>query len=503
MKKKLCTFLAMAIVMGSLAACSGNTGNTGNDGNTGSSSTSAPSPAVTEGKDSNSKASEGTKGIDPASVKGKVVVSIPNWGGDLQNDMKREGLDKLNELYPNVELVMDNWAGGEGLGKFLTVKASAGALPDVVMGWDSLGFFHTQNWIAPLNDLLETDAEAQYIPESALDAFSLKGKAYALPTSVVFNAVIVNLDMLETINEDIPSYNWTIDEFMRLAKKATTDELSGITNSKLIANLLSTASDPVLCIDQFNPETFKFDFTNGSWEKGIKYVAELKAVKGLFGDELKNQFLRDSGKADDYEKKFGKDANAMGESKILMHFEGTWEKGGWHKHLPFNWDYYPIPQDPAVGYKNPAGFNYVFMTPVVKAENKQAAYEVAKFLGHGSYGNIVRLQNAYDRPDEATGTHAPNFVPASLHPDVIAKLKESKTIKPGEMFMYENMANSVRGDVSKGTVDIGSIINPLLDPIRDDLQTGKLAPASVAADIEAKVNAEFEKAFNEVLSSLK
>lgn len=493
MKKIIMATLALVISMGMvLGGCSKNDAKTTTSSGSGSGGGTA---------DNSSAGTDEVKGIDPATVKGKVVVSFPNWGATLEEDMKTEAMDKFNDIYPGVELVYDSWIGTEGLDSYLTVKASAGQLPDVVKGWNSMGFYHTQGWVAPLNEFLETDPDAQYIPKVAKDSFSINDKLYAVPFDVVFNAILVNLDLLETLNEDVPDYDWTIDEFIRLSKKATTDEYSGITSSWNLANILGTSTDPDLWLDQYDPVAQKFNFTNGSWARGIKYVNDLKAVKGLFGDELKNQVLRDAGEVDDYEKKFGKDADALKESKILFHPDGTWEKGGWHKGLPFNWDYFPVPQDADVGFKNPAHFNYIFMTTAVKDENKQAAYEVLKYLGHGSQGTLNRLANAYAAEDPETGSHAVHAVPATLHPDVIAKLKESKTMKPGEMYLYEKMDNCVRGDISKTTVDIGAIINPQLDPIRDDLMTGKISPDAVASDIETKVNAEFEKLYGDVVAS--
>ena len=51
---------------------------------------------------------------------------------------------------------------------------------------------------------------------------------YAVPSYLLFSSVVVNLDLLDELNLDVPGYDWTIDEFVELAKAATTTSTSGI-----------------------------------------------------------------------------------------------------------------------------------------------------------------------------------------------------------------------------------------------------------------------------------
>ncbi len=460
------------------------------------STTTTPDPTA----EPETQEEEAPAAINPADVTGTISYCFPTWG-DLEADEKAQ-LELFRQKYPNITVNVSAYVGWEGLTQYLTTAAAAGQLPDVVQGWDSLGFFISQGWISPISDMLEKDDEAQYVPKALWDSFSYGGKVYAAPWGTVHNAIIVNLDMLESMNEDPPAYDWTIDEFMRLAKKATTDTTSGLTHTWNLWNTFATTSSDKLWMDVYNPETHTFDYTSGAFEKGINYVKELKSIKGLISDEMKDATLTDNGMMDDYQKKFGKDADALREGKVLFHIDGTWERGGWHSTLPFNWDYYPYPQMPGVGYRNPVHANYAFITTAVKDENRQAAFELMKYKSYGKEGTIDSIEVAINTPNENITHDAVGF-PSSTHPDIIAKLKEAKNTLPGQWFMHENMGNAPRGDTNKITVDIAALVNPHLEPILQDLVTGKINPSAVAKDLEDKVNAEFKVQWAELEAKFK
>ena len=82
------------------------------------------------------------------------------------------------------------------------------------------------------------------VMEDALDAginnYTYFDHLYALPYRVQFNGIMVNLDLIETKNLDEPDYDWTIDEFVDLAKKATDNKHRKGPKNIFVAFLLQT-----------------------------------------------------------------------------------------------------------------------------------------------------------------------------------------------------------------------------------------------------------------------
>jgi len=74
--------------------------------------------------------------------------------------------------------------------------------------------------------------------------------------------------------------------------------------------------DPKSAIYGFDPSLGKFRLQNSAWASAIALQKELKSIPGLVSDDLKNDQLRQQGLLDDYQKKFGKDADAFREGKV-------------------------------------------------------------------------------------------------------------------------------------------------------------------------------------------
>jgi multiple sugar transport system substrate-binding protein len=416
---------------------------------------------------------------DPTKVTGEVNYGVYNWG----MDEAKQTVEAFNKVYPNVKVNITGFDGD--LNAYLTAQAASSTLPDVVFGWENLNFPISQGWVKPLDEFLEKDPEAKNLPANIIENYKFKEKTYAVPKALQFNAILVNLDLVEQLNMDKPSYEWTIDQFKEYATKATTDKTSGINHLWDFDDFMTAMYSKTSAQRGFDTETGKFNFTDGSWVKAVNLNKELKAVPGLVSDDLKNEDLRNEGKEDDYEKKFGKDADALRESKIIFGFHGTWDYS-WIKSMNYKYDFYPLPQDASVGYREGVHADHAYMMSTAKSP--EASYEFLKWISFGKDGSLYRIDALKNKVDE-NGQAAPDFyIPATNDADVVSAFKALDFVPNGIKYMFDNKDKGFRGDLYKVVPDYSKIVDEIVRPQTDNVKAGKADAAAIAAELEKKAN---------------
>lgn len=436
--------------------------------------------AKTNTKTNNEPSKQEETKADPTKITGTVNFGVYNWGTE---DYKKI-VEGFNKVYPNVTVNISGFDGD--LNTYLTSQASSNSLPDVVFGWENLNFPISQGWVKPLDEFLSKDEEIKNVDSKLMDTYKFGGKTYAVPIGLQFNSILVNLDLVEQLNMDKPSYEWTIDQFKEYAKKATTEKYSGINHLWDFEDPMTGMFSKTLGERGFDDKTGKFNFTDGSWVKAISTQKELKAVPGLVSDDLKNEKLTKAGKEDDYGKKFGKDADALREGKVLFGFHGTWDLS-WIKTMSYNYDLYPLPQDPAVGYRQTVHADQAFMMSTAKSP--QAAFELLKWLSYSKEGTLARLDYNMNKVDK-DGKPAPDFfIPVTNDPDVIKAFKSIAIVPEGVKYMFDHLDKSFRADLYKVIPDYSKVIDEVVRPQSDLVRSGKLDASAISAELEQKTNA--------------
>ena len=414
-----------------------------------------------------------------ATVFANAEITVSVWSWDVDNYKKIA--EEFNKYYPNIDInIVANEPDVNG---YLTAKVAARqALPDVVaQSWDPLSYPVSQGWVYPLNEFLEDDPYIDYVPESVREAFVYRDKVYALGERLHFEAIVLNLDLLEKLNLPKPKYEWTVNEFKNYLRRATTREYSGINQLWEFDTFMAAVLSDKTTFWSFDPEKKEFDLVNGGWIPAITLQKELKSIPGLVSDDLINEELRNEGQLDDYQKKFGQDADAFRESKVLAGFEATYD-WSWVKTLPWNFDYYPVPHDPEIGMRIPVHINYTFVTSTTK--HPKEAYLFARFISFDPRGVIARL-NLYK--EEENGRLIDFFVPATMHPDVLAHFEEMK-IPDGVKYMLNNLDKTVRIDMWKTVPGWFEVIWDIIFPVNEKIRSGAAQPQAVAAETQEKAN---------------
>jgi len=303
---------------------------------------------------------------------------------------------------------------------------------------------------------------------------------------------MVNLDLVEQLNMDPPSYEWTVDEFREYLINATTNVYSGINHLWGFEEVMTGMFSKNLHQLAYDPIERKFKFTEGSWVRAINFQKSLKSVPGLVSDDLKNDEIRNAGGLDDYQKKFGKDADALREGKVLMGFHGTWDLS-WIRTMNYMYDMYPLPQDPNIGYREALHADHAFMMSTTKYP--EAAFEFLKWRSYGRDGVLTRL-NIMKNKTDAAGNLTPDFIiPATNDPEVVKFFKSLDFVPEGVKFMYDNVDKAFWADFYKIVPDWSKALDEVIIPKSEEVRQGKVEAAAIAAELETRANQIIQNAW--------
>jgi ABC-type glycerol-3-phosphate transport system substrate-binding protein len=509
MTRKTVSLILTAILMLALFAGCQSTSSTppANDPNP---NADTNTPADTENPSANENLPAET---NPYETTGSISIGYPEG----ERDEIVPVLDAFRAMYPNITLVDVPFAGSEGgsFNKFLTERAASNDMPDVMwLDWNDFAPQVASGYVMPLNEFFEKDPEAAYVPSGMTDPYTFNGKLYAFPCQMNAMGITINLDMLEDLNLDKPSYDWTWDEFVEFVKAGISADTAGAALLEDLDVTYSAQADGFFAT-AYDYKNQKFDFTN-QWVPAMNRYAELNAIPGLnawamkFPKDENGQTPLDS----DYVAKFGeegKDDNhyLFKNGLALLCTNATWNDNWMRNECKINWDYWPYPRMGDDPVKTPIHVDCSYVTSTSK--DKEAAFELLKWLTYGLEGNLQRLDIFAARGDKQqvegdTKLLKTWFIPCTQHPDVIAKFEENPHLTEGFKALYKSTSNSIRGDLNKFLPNFGEFwdANGVWGKL-DDVRQGRAAAADVAAELDTLLNAglaEQMEAFNSKLAAL-
>lgn len=459
-KKIFALPLVLSLVLALLAACGGGKDNADNE---------ASSAAPTASASPSASASETPKESEPpAWTNEKITLKFASW-----EDEKVEAamLKAFMEKYPNITVEKDKaivWPFEESL----ATAAAAGNMPDVFWLKDvPLGV--QNDWLYDISGLWDADEEALTVYKNTAAAMVYNGKRVASPTFQFVMGVYLNKTLFEKNNVPLPSYNWTIDEMLELAKKFSKpkDYIYGIHGPW--GNLLFDEYFPMQHDEKLGYNTWdgeKFHFTSQHWIDGYNKKLELinlKIADVMTGEEKK--------------KEFG-DENAWTFQKghVAMQIDGSWNTG-WlpadmQKSGAGDVEFYPYPGG-AAGQRMPAILDFIGVSSTTK--HPEAAYELSKFMTWGKEGWLKRIDIMKE-----LGIPIDKY-PLSDQPEIFAKL-ELEFKSGGEKEVLKLLPNAVPGPAIPGVNDWWNWVNE--NKIIEKINSGEFKAADKAKELEDKAN---------------
>lgn len=304
------------------------------------------------------------------SVSGKVTFAI--WSDAVENASWDPMIARFNELQPDIEIEMmaipaESWAG---FFDAVSTRIAGGVVPDVIrVATEGMRLFASRGLVHPLDEYLERDQEelAEFfedvhpnLVEWSNELSSTDGQTYYMPHGFNTVAMWVNTEVFADAGVELPTDDWTWDDFMAAAET--------ITQPGQVFGFHAPA--------EYFTGIMPWMLTNGAstlnadWSEST--IATPEAIESV-------QFMRDLVDKQISPRPGGEfDAVAMSaQGRLAMFGAGRWATAGVRdaelvdKMQMFHW-----PQK--AGQGSPVGWDG---HPIMSAsENKDAAWEWVKFL---------------------------------------------------------------------------------------------------------------------------
>lgn len=436
-------------------------------------------------------------------LKGNVTVSI-----DTARPTDYEALfDTFKKLYPNITLKFDYFMSSDATSaaEFLTTRAAAGKLPDVVFDEaGNLPLYVSQGWLYPLDDFVKNDPDFKYVPTNIVNCYKYADKLYALPQQAHFDMILLNLDAMDALNIKEPSLSWTVADYENMLKKGTTNVYSGTENLFHVIRLFSGVMASTNDIGQFgyNRSSRKYEFSK-SFNNALRKSRELRTISGVEAWNLRNSgtSLQNS----DYAKKFGtsnlSDPNmAFKLGKTLTHAVGTWEYSTLKSSLKFDWELWPYPQN--VQGQMPVHVDHSFMLST--CQDPKAAFALLRYVSYATEGNIARL-SMYDKVNKGKySLTSPIYYPVTTNPKVAEKFNSLPSAGKVEKYLFANMSKCFRADEAKFVPDFNEIQLQYISEAQNKVTDGIAeVDGEAMSTAENKANAAMQKAWADLEAKVK
>ncbi|MBP1990965.1 ABC transporter substrate-binding protein [Paenibacillus eucommiae] len=250
----------------------------------------------------------------------------------------QELFDKFHEKYPwiTIEVVES------GVDKAVAMQA-AGDPADLV--WISgLSPWLKDGMLEDLTPYIAKDETIQNakIIDGFLDAFKTPdNKTWAIPYTAISEWIVVNKDLLKKHGMEMPPYDWTYDDMLEMAKKATDPAANeyGISYDALFSQqfswILPVANGNAQNLRYFNEDLTKNLVDTPGVQADLKWLQELTT----------KWHVRPT---DEEAKKLGwEQANNFLTGKVLFTLGADWVIPGYNEHATFEWDILPLPKGKA------------------------------------------------------------------------------------------------------------------------------------------------------------
>lgn len=300
-----------------------------------------------------------------------------------------ESIEAFNELYPNVTVNLSVTPFSEYWTKLQT-QASSDTLPDLFwMNGPNIQLYALNDKIEPITGAVDAgDIDPTKYPESLVDLYTVGDVNYGVPKDFDTIGVWVNKDLFERAGVELPSADWTWEDFQSTAAEISTalaDEGSyggagGMDGQTTYYNTIVQAGGEVVDGDTSG-------YSSPESQAGVQFWTDLIAS----GGSPTMAQLTDTS-ADQW----------FTSGKLAMYWGGSWFRSAL-TDVPFadSVDALPLPQ----GDEQATVIHGVSNVVAAASENKQAAQALQVFLAgeeaqraQGEFGSIMP---AYEGTQEA------------------------------------------------------------------------------------------------------
>lgn len=369
MKKVLSLILALAMLSTVLFGCGDSSSSAADDGST----TASTSDTASTGGDDASAAEADNGDEEPVTI--EVAVS----GSAQELEIHQQKFDLYMEEHPNVTIKPVD-IGTERFQKLMTLIGS-GTAPDIIYINEWCYSLAYRDVLLPLDSYIEADEDFDLsdYPESLLVPLRYEDQLYALPQEVSPYVMYYNKDMFNAAGVDLPTDDWTMDDFYAAAKALTNpdENVYGYRHPGAWADQI---------LNWFSLSGVEYD-TSGTEVQGLDTPEALEALQFLYDLVVVDQISPNPAALT----AMGKSADALFRNQsVAMQASGLWDLPTYKADpLSFEWDVVRMPQGKTQKVK--AGIlNWGISAD---SDNPDATWELLKFLAGPEGMRIVAESN--------------------------------------------------------------------------------------------------------------
>lgn len=289
---------------------------------------------------------------------GKTVIQYASWGSKSEVDILKPLL--VDFEMENPDLKVEFMHIPQNYFQKIHLLFASNTAPDVIF---------INNLYLPLyanagvlENLDDYDINQKDFYKKSLDALSWKGKLYAVSRDVSNLVIYYNKEIFKSANLSYPKENWTMDEFLHIAKILTKrPNVFGISfeeDSLFYLPYLMSEGGGILS-DDLSREIIE----DSSSQSGLKFYANLRKKYHVAPTKSESASATM--------------AQMFLQGKLAMHLSGRWLVPKYREEAVFEWDIVPFPKG-ASGSIVPLDASGWAISK--NSKHKQDAFRLIKFL---------------------------------------------------------------------------------------------------------------------------
>ena len=411
------------------------------------------------------------EGLEPLTTD-EITLRYACWGQAEagEPEVLQALIAQFEEAHPNIHVEFvpidqGTWDAG------LTNLASQGQLPDVFWVF-SVSAAVSNEWALDLTEFYEKDPDAQELYPTMVSSSKISGKNYSYPAVLFPHMVFMNKTLFDKYNVDLPSTDWTWDDYFDLAEELSHPEefYFGVSNP-LYVDLFPAAINGNQGKFGWDGEAYHFD---DAWVEAVETRAEVinNKICEWMSAEDKEAVLGDPG------------AWPPGKGRTAMHIDWPWTMAMFNttvkEETGCEFVYYPLPMGEGKGELAIVDNGII----AASTEHPREAWELAKWMSWGPMAALKR-QETY----RSLG-YPVSRMPVVSTPEVWQDLVDNAddTIKGFYEAVLTRGVNFVPSNwpVCSGWGEIEAYYNS--NDINGKILRGELSAADVAAELEEVAN---------------
>lgn len=300
---------------------------------------------------------------------------------------------RFMEIYPNIEVVTV-YENVSTYNDTLANLVAIGDCPDIIM-YSDCDFALSNALLSDISGFWNTDEETQLIAptvnSAGLGTYNTSGR-FGVPVKFFPGVIFVDQSVLETLNIEKPTQNWTWDEMIQLIKNATNLQSKpayyGLGYYNRLDSYYGIAAAQTI-VGEFGFNGTEFDLS--VWAVGEQQFSDLK-LSSYVAPQASTYEAEDW--LGDFDAWFGASGHVAVLTEAFWTFQGTWNNPSFVSDYDYDIVPYVIPavseEDASSDHHSIATIDYGGVT--VACEYQREAYELLKFMAFGIDGWMTRIE---------------------------------------------------------------------------------------------------------------